>query len=77
IWGILFPFVFGGAIAFVINVPMSFLEKKIFGKTKDGNKVGEKLARPISLLLTIILAVGVIALVMFGVIPQLTRTIAS
>ena len=77
IWGIIFPFVLGGAIAFVINVPMSFLEKKIFGKTKDGNKVGEKLARPISLLLTIILAVGVIALVMFGVIPQLTRTIAS
>ena len=77
IWGILFPFVFGGAIAFVINVPMSFLEKKIFGKTKDGNKVGKKLARPISLLLTIILAVGVIALVMFGVIPQLTRTMGS
>lgn len=77
IWGILFPFVLGGAIAFVINVPMSFLEKKIFGKTKDGNKVGEKLARPISLLLTIILAVGVIALVMFGVIPQLTRTMGS
>ena len=77
IWGILFPFVLGGAIAFVINVPMSFLEKKIFGKTKDGNKVGKKLARPISLLLTIILAFGVIALVMFGVIPQLTRTMGS
>lgn len=77
ILGILFPFVLGGAIAFVINVPMSFLEKKIFGKTKDGNKVGKKLARPISLLLTIILAVGVIALVMFGVIPQLTRTMGS
>ena len=77
IWGIIFPFVLGGAIAFVINVPMSFLEKKIFGKIKEGNKAGEKLARPISLLLTIILAVGVIILVMFGVIPQLTRTIAS
>ena len=77
IWRIIFPFVLGGAIAFVINVPMSFLEKKIFGKIKEGNKAGEKLARPISLLLTIILAVGVIILVMFGVIPQLTRTIAS
>ena len=54
-----------------------FLEKKIFGKTKDGNKVGKKLARPISLLLTIILAVGVIALVMFGVIPQLTQTMGN
>ena len=77
IWGIIFPFVLGGAIAFVINVPMSFLEKKIFGKIKEENKAGEKLARPISILLTIILAVGVIILVMFGVIPQLTRTIAS
>ena len=77
IGGILFPFVLGGAIAFVINVPMSFWEKKIFGKAKEENKAGKKLARPVSLLFTIILAVGVVVLVMFGVIPQLTRTIAS
>ena len=38
IWGILFPFALGGAIAFVINVPMSFLEKMIFGKIKAGKK---------------------------------------
>ena len=37
IWGILFPFVLGGAIAFVTNVPMSFLEKKIFGRVKKEN----------------------------------------
>lgn len=34
IWGIAFPFVLGGALAFMINVPMSFLEKKIFGRVK-------------------------------------------
>ncbi|EDM88040.1 hypothetical protein RUMOBE_01460 [Blautia obeum ATCC 29174] len=34
IWGILFPFVLGGAIAFVTNVPMSFLEKENFRKSK-------------------------------------------
>ena len=77
IWGILFPFVLGGAIAFVINVPMSFLEKKIFGRVKKENKIGAKLARPISLFLTIVFAVGVIVLVMFGVIPQLTRTMGT
>ena len=77
IWGILFSFVLGGAIAFVTNVPMSFLEKKIFGRVKKENKIVVKLARPISLLLTIILAVGVIVLVMFGVIPQLTRTMGT
>ena len=56
---------------------MSFLEKKIFGRVKKENKIVVKLARPISLLLTIILAVGVIVLVMFGVIPQLTRTMGT
>ena len=78
VWGIIFPFALGGAIAFVINVPMSFLEKKLFGKTKEkGSKAAGKLARPISLLLTIVLVVGVIVLVMFGLIPQLTATIGS
>ena len=77
IWGIIFPFALGGAIAFVINVPMSFLEKMIFGKIKAGKKKSKKLARPVSLLLTMILAVGVMVLVMFGVIPQLTRTMGT
>ena len=77
IWSILFPFVLGGVIAFVINVPMSFLEKKIFTKAKKENKAVGKLARPISLLLTIVLGIGVIAMVMFGVIPQLTRTMGT
>lgn len=78
VWRIIFPFALGGAIAFVINVPMSFLEKKLFGKAKEkGSKAAGKLARPISLLLTIVLVVGVIVLVMFGLIPQLTATIGS
>ena len=77
-WGIIFPFALGGAIAFVINVPMSFLENKIFGKGKEkGSKAAEKMARPVSLLLTIVLVVGVIVLVMFGLIPQLTTTIGN
>ena len=77
IWDIIFPFVLGGAIAFLTNVPMSFLEKKIFEKVKKKNKIVRKLERPISLILTIVLVVGVIALVMFGVIPQLTRTMGN
>ena len=77
IWDIIFPFVFGGAIAFLTNVPMSFLEKKIFENVKKKNKIVRKLKRPISLILTIVLVVGVIVLVMFGVIPQLTRTMGT
>ena len=74
---IIFPFILGGAIVFVINVPMSFLEKKIFENVKKENKAVRKPARPVSLLLTIVLVVGVIALVMIGVIPQLTKTMGS
>ena len=74
---IIFPFILGVAIVFVINVPMSFLEKKIFENIKKENKAARKLARPVSLLLTIVLVVGVIALVMIGVIPQLTKTMGS
>ena len=77
IWDIIFPFVLGGAIAFLTNVTMSFLEKKIFENVKKKNKIVRKLERPISLILTIVLVVGVIALVMFGVIPQLTRTMGT
>ena len=74
---IIFPFILGGAIVFVINVPMSFLEKKIFENIKKENKAARKLARPVSLLLTIVLVIGLIALVMIGVIPQLTKTMGS
>lgn len=77
IWKIVFPFALGGVIAFVINEPMSFLEKKMLGKIKENNKIGKKAARPISLLLTIILAAGVMVLVIFGVIPQLTQTMGN
>ena len=78
VWGIVFPFVLGGAIAFVINVPMGFLEERLFGTTKRrGRRWAEKLARPLSLLLTVLLVVGIIALVMFGVIPQLSKTLGT
>ncbi|EJX00694.1 hypothetical protein, membrane [gut metagenome] len=31
---IVFPFILGGAMAFLLNLPMRFLENKIFVKTK-------------------------------------------
>ena len=30
LWGLLLPFVLGGAMAFVLNVPMSFIERHLF-----------------------------------------------
>lgn len=76
--GIIFPFLLGGAIAFVLNVPMNFLENKIFKKWKTGQrKNAQKLARPASLMLTILCLIGALMLVVFVVAPQLGTTFAS
>lgn len=77
-FGIIFPFLLGGAIAFVLNVPMNFLEEKIFhNKYLKEKKAAKKLARPVSLILTIAIVIGVVVLVMFIVIPELTETVLS
>ena len=36
---ILFPFLLGGAIAFVLSVPMNRIDKRLFGKAKEGSKL--------------------------------------
>jgi hypothetical protein len=33
-FGILFPFILGGAIAFILNVPMNFIERHLFPEKK-------------------------------------------
>ena len=33
---VIFPFALGGAIAFILNVPMSFIEKRFFKERKFG-----------------------------------------
>ncbi len=73
---IFFPFMLGGAIAFFLNVPMSFLERILFGTDRD-KKWKKSLARPLSLLLTIILVLAVIVLVIFVVVPKLSSTVAG
>lgn len=75
---IIFPFLLGGAIAFILNVPMHFLEKTLFHNKKQEGKVwAQKLARPLSLVLTILFVLGVISLVIFVVVPKLGSTVIS
>ena len=70
LWGILFPFVLGGVIAFILNIPMTAIEKKLFPK-------GGKSARPLSLVLSILFVFALIAIVIVVVIPQLGKTFDS
>ena len=79
LWGVISPFVLGGVIAFVVNIPMTFLEGKLFGKAKVAkskkSKWANKLARPLSLVLTWLGIIGIIAVVVLVVVPELGRTI--
>lgn len=78
VWGLLFPFILGGAIAFVLNVPMHFAERHLFGRAKKkGSKAAKKLARPVSLILAILLVLVLIVIVGAVVAPELASTIVS
>lgn len=70
---ILSPFVIGGAIAFVLNLPMRFIETKLFGWWKKEGHAGIK--RSVSILLAILFAAAVIAFAVVMVIPRLTQTL--
>lgn len=73
--GLLFPFVLGGAIAFILNVPMKNIEIRLFGKNKKIKSHGLK--RSISFLITLLFVICIVLLVMLVVIPELIRTCNS
>lgn len=78
VFGILFPFILGGAIAFVLNVPMSFIERHLFPEERREKSKGmKKLARPVSMLVVLFAVIAVVGLVMFVVLPQLASTFAG
>lgn len=75
---IIFPFILGGAIAFVLNVPMSFIQRHLFSEERLSKYPAlKKLARPVSMLLVLFAVIGVVVLVMFVLIPQLGNTFAN
>lgn len=69
---LMFPFLLGCAIAFVINIPMSSIEKKMY-KNKEGKFYRGR--RIISMLVSYLFVVVIIALVVFVVVPEVGRTI--
>lgn len=68
--GIVMPFVIGGIIAFILNVPMKRIEKYLFVK----NQKGEKFRRPLAYLLTLLCVIGVFMLASMVIAPELGNT---
>lgn len=70
--GVIWPFIIGGIIAFIINVPMSYFEKKIFKAEKISTK-----SRTVSILLTLFVIGIISALVLFLIVPELITTFSK
>ena len=67
IFKLIVPIITAIGIAFILNVPMNQLEKKLFNVSKRKHK---KLIRVLALLISIILILGIVILIMFLIIPE-------
>ena len=78
---LLSPFLGGVALAFILNVPMRFLERNLFswaGKGRNGKeRLPKSLVRVLSLLLTFVLVALVLMVLVLVIMPQLTETISG
>lgn len=73
VFGLLSPLIIGLALAFIINVPMSAIERSLF-RNKKNRKWIRLIKRPASLVITVLLILAAIAVISFLIIPELTRT---
>lgn len=70
-WTILSPFVIGGVIAFVLNVPMRAVERRLSKIQKDG------LRRALAILITLVLILLVLVGIVCLLIPQVGKTVET
>lgn len=78
IFGIIGPVLAGFAIAFFVNVLMVQIETRLFRVlNRRCKKIWPKVRRAVSIFLSLLIIVGLIALILFIVIPELVRTITN
>jgi predicted PurR-regulated permease PerM len=66
------PFLWGGAAAFVLNLPMKGIETKVLRKWRG--KAAIKLKRPMSLLASVLFVAALLSLFIGTLIPQITAS---
>ncbi len=71
------PFIIGGVIAFLINIPMKLIEDKIIKQFTKNNEKLNRLSRIIALVVTIVIVFIVINLIMKFIMPQLIQSIKT
>ena len=72
VWNVFMPFVVGMSLAFILNVPMKFAERKIFSRIKR-----PKGRRACSILATLAFCGVIIAIVILLIVPEIINTVES
>ena len=66
---IISPLLSGLIIALILNVPMKFFESHLWNKTK--NKFLQKIRKPASFIISLVLILGILTMIFYLVIPEL------
>lgn len=74
IFKIIFPFFLGGCLAFILNIPMSFFERKLSRNKKSSKKKGKGL-RILSIVFAIVIILLVLTLVIRLIVPELVEVL--
>lgn len=72
-FAIIQPFIIGGVIAFILNLPMKLVEEKLLKRWKG--KTAEKCKRPLSIAAALIIILLVLYLVFITVVPQISGAV--
>ena len=72
--GLVKPLLIGAMFAMVLSVPMGYIEKHLFRKNPTPKK--KKARRPLAILLSLILVIGIFAGIAVLVIPELTGAVS-
>ena len=73
-FGLMTPFIYGAALAYVLNPVLNWLEKKVFPKV-FGDRVSKCSRRGLGVLLTFLFGCAVVALFLAVLIPQIVESI--
>lgn len=77
IFDIIFPFVLGGCLAFILNIPMNFFEKKLTKVKKNNKKKKSKGIRIIAIIFAIFVILIVLALIIKLIVPELIEVVKT
>ena len=71
VWEILLPFLIGCILAFILNIPMRFIERRLLRQKAGRHRTS---IRIVSFFVTLLIVIAIIWLILFFMIPQLEHS---